>query len=127
MALNENNFLLYAIKNYDMKISSSMEEFTNDMKRFQYLKRLFNRYEENGDLQLRLILNHIIVLYNCFGPAASTMLFYKLQDGKSHQYLKTILKFLNRLPRMIFFDEVMIDTNTIDTDKEIEKRLKTNG
>ena len=80
MILDEKSFLLIAAKNYDMKRSSGVEEFYDDLKRFQYLKRLFKRYEDDGDLRIRLILNHIVVLYNCFGSAATNMLFYKLKE-----------------------------------------------
>jgi hypothetical protein len=66
MILNDTNFLLYAAKAYDVKKSSGAEEFYEDLKRFQYLKRLFKRNEETDDLKIRLILNHIIVLYNCW-------------------------------------------------------------
>ena len=67
MILDEQSFLIYAAKYYDMRKSSGVEEFYDDLKKFQYLKRLFKRYEEDGDLKVRLILNNLIVLYNCFG------------------------------------------------------------
>ena len=78
MKLDEDSFLLYAAKYYDIRMASSADEFYDDLKRFQHLKRLFKRYDDDDDLKVRLILNHLTVLYNCFGSAATTMLFYKL-------------------------------------------------
>ena len=92
MELNEENFNIYAAKFYDMARSSGVDEFNDDLKRFQYLKRLFKRYEEDDDLRIRLILNHMIILYNCFGPVATHMLFFKLKEY--HIYLKPICQFL---------------------------------
>ena len=66
--LNEDNFLLYAAKHYDNPQCSSTEEFYDDLKKFKYIKRLFNKYAETGELKERLILNHIIVLTNVFSP-----------------------------------------------------------
>jgi len=71
MVLNENNFTIFAAKHYDQRKAASVDEFYDDLKRFQYLKRLFKRYEEDDDLKVRLILNHLIVLYNCFGPGSN--------------------------------------------------------
>ena len=44
-----------------------MEEFMEDLRRFRYLKRLLRRYYKNGELRERLILNHLIVIFNIFG------------------------------------------------------------
>ena len=66
--LNEDNFLLYAAKHYDNPQCSSTEEFYDDLKKFKYIKRLFNKYAETGELKERLILNHIRVVTNVFSP-----------------------------------------------------------
>jgi hypothetical protein len=94
--LNDENFLLYASRHYSNPQCTSTEEFYDDLNRFKYLKRLFKR-QEQGDLQERLILNHLIVLYNIFGIKASNkMMFYKID--KSHwPMLKTFLVYLNYL------------------------------
>ena len=80
MNLDEDSFLLYAAKCCDMRTAISAEEFYDDLRRFQHLKRLFKRYQEDNDLKVRLILNHLTVIYNCFGSGATTMLFFKLED-----------------------------------------------
>ena len=48
MNLTDDSFIIYAAKHYDTKRSSSTEEFHDDLKRIQYLKRLFQRYEDDG-------------------------------------------------------------------------------
>ena len=98
--LNDDNFLLYAIKAYD-KPNCVMSEFEEDIKRFDYLKRLFFRYKEYNDLKERLIINHIIILNNVFGPENTIrMLFFRLGE-KHFSYLKTFLLFLNLMPDKI--------------------------
>ena len=91
--LTEENFLLYAIKNYDNSNCRGMDEFLDDLKRFKYLKRLLRKYTAGKGLKERLILNHIIVIYNLFGvDAATKMLFFKI-DKKFWSQLKTFLVF----------------------------------
>jgi len=96
--LNRKNFELYAAQNYTNPECIDIEEFKEDLARFKYLKRLLRRYELTEDLQVRLILNHIIVLYNVFGiEPANKMIWYKIE--KEHwTYIKPFLVFLNYLP-----------------------------
>lgn len=96
--LNEDNFILFASKNYNNPQCLDIEEFEDDLARFKYVKRLLRRYNQNGELQERLILNHLIVIGNVFGiPAANKMLFYKIEK-ELWPALKTFLIFLNYLP-----------------------------
>ena len=44
--LDDSNFMLYAAANYDNPQCYDTDEFYDDLKRFKYLKRLFNRYKE---------------------------------------------------------------------------------
>lgn len=122
MELNEESFMLYAAKYYDMKKAASIEEFNEDLKRFQYLKRLFRRYEDDNELRIRLILNHIIILYNCFGPMSTNMLFMKLEGY--HHYLKPFILFLNYLPEVIEYDNKKIYSSSIPMDPIIISELR---
>lgn len=98
--LNSENFMLYAAKCYD-KPNVIMSEFKEDMKRFNYLKRLFHKYRKSGEMREQLILNHLIVLYNVFGPEHVTrMLFYKMSK-EDYSALKTYLLFLNIMPNVV--------------------------
>jgi len=93
--LNEDNFVLYASRNYTNPQCMSVEEFYHDLHRFKYLKRLFRRYTQNEDLQERLILNHLVVIYNVFGiEAANRMMFYRMEE-EYWPVIKTFLIFLN--------------------------------
>lgn len=94
--LNESNFVLFAAKHYDNPQCHDTEEFFDDLKRFKYLRRLFGKYEDSGELKERLILNHIVILYNTFGPEATRMLFYKLNEYRGA--LKPFLLLLSRMP-----------------------------
>jgi hypothetical protein len=117
--LTENNFLVYAMHHYDNPQCHSILEFEEDMKRFLYLKKLLSRYKNNGELRERLILNHIIVLYNIFGESATRMLFYKI-DSSCWDTLVTFLVYLERMPDDlpefgIVTSSIMLDENIINT------------
>lgn len=98
--LTENNFLLYAMHHYDNPQCHSLEEFEEDLRKFLYLKKLLSRYKKDGELRERLILNHIIVLYNVFGDSTTNMLFYKI-DEECWDTLATFLVYLERMPEKI--------------------------
>lgn len=98
--LSNENIMLYAAKAYD-KPNCIMSEFKEDMKRFNYLKRLFQRYRKLGEMRERLIINHLVVLYNVFGPEVTTrLLFFKL-NTEDYSALKTYLLFLNYMPNIV--------------------------
>lgn len=115
--LNEANFLIYAMHHYDNPQCHSLAEFEEDLKRFLYLKKLISRYKNNGELRERLILNHIIVLYNIFGESATKMLFYKIEQNH-WDVLVTFLVYLDRMPETIpdygiVLSEIKLDEEVI--------------
>ena len=118
------NVMLYAIKVYD-KPNCIMSEFKDDMKRFNYLKRLFYRHRKTGEIKERLILNHIIILGNLFGIEATTkMLFFKLEK-KFWPQVKAFLVFLNYMPiKVIVSPGIEILDKDIPVDEEILETLK---
>lgn len=95
--LTDENVMLYAAKAYD-KPNCVMSEFTEDMKRLNYLKRLFRRYRKHNEMRERLILNHIVVLNNLFGPEVTTRLLFFRMSKDDFSILKTYLLFLNLMP-----------------------------
>jgi hypothetical protein len=95
--LDESNFLLFAIKNYENPQAVTEEDFYKDLNHFKYIKRLLKRYKKDGELKCNLLINHFIVLYNIFGEATTPMLFYKVEEVL-WPAMKTIIVFLNRLP-----------------------------
>ena len=99
--LNEKNYLHFAMKYYDNPQCTSVEEFNEDLNKIKYVKRLFNRFLETGELRTILILNHLIVIYNVFeNEAATRMLFFRVEK-KFYSILKPFLIFLNRLPAKV--------------------------
>jgi hypothetical protein len=124
--LNDNNFLIFAMKAYNAP-HCIMSEFESDIKRTKYLKRLFRRYKVTKSLKERLILNHIILLNNVFGPeVTSRILFYKI-DERDYDILKTFLSYLNIVPDFIYgvngkninVAEIPIDINIAEILKKI--------
>ena len=95
--LNENNYILFAIKYYENPQSVTMEDFESDLKRIRYVKRLLKRYKNTGELKTHLILNHLIILFNVFNDAGVPLLFYNLEE-ELWPSIKSFLIFLNRLP-----------------------------
>jgi hypothetical protein len=120
--LNDDNFMIYAMKCYESP-NCVMSEFEGDIKRTKYLKRLFRRYKVTKSLKERLILNHIILLNNVFGPEATTrILFYRI-DERDYDILKTFLLYLNIVPNIvkgikgknIKVDEIPLDMQIAET------------
>ena len=124
--LNDENFLMYAMKEYNDIQCTDIEEFYDDLKKIKYIKRLFNIYKNTGQLKERLILNHLIVFYNVFPVQSGTrILFYKIEKS-FWPMLKTFLIFLDRMPEKI--DSIrgeMIRTSDIQLDEGIVTRLRS--
>tara|TARA_B100000676_G_scaffold123546_2_gene123124 strand:+ start:1138 stop:1521 length:384 start_codon:yes stop_codon:yes gene_type:complete len=121
--LSEENFLLYAAKYYDNPQCQSTDEFYDDLKRFKYIKRLFNKYLETGELKERLILNHILVLTNVFSPEVAVKLLFIRLDEYLH-LLKPFLVLLNILPERIEINNDVCHTVDILMDEVIVERLR---
>jgi len=114
--LTHKNFELFAANHYNNPECIDVEEFKDDLIRFKYLKRLLRRYEVSGDLQERLILNHLIVIYNVFGiPAANKMILFKINEDHM-KYIKPFLLFLNYIKET--------DMVEVELDETIIKRLR---
>ena len=95
--LNEENYIIFAIKHYENPQAMTQEDFFEDMKRFKWIKRLLNKYKNTGDLNIHLIINHFMSLYNVFGEATTPLLFYKI-NKELWGVLKTFVLYLGRLP-----------------------------
>ena len=95
--LTEDNFLLFAIKNYENPQAVTKEDFDKDLNHFKYIKRLLKRYKNTGQLKTHLLLNHFIILYNIFGEATTPMLFFKIEK-ELWGTMKTFIMFLGKFP-----------------------------
>ena len=124
--VDENNFLLYAAKHYDNPNCTDVLEFNEDLNRIKYIKRLFKKYAETGELKERLIINHLTVVYNVFKPEAATkMLCFKLCDYL--HLLKPFLELLNYWPEYVSgigSHNYSFFSWEIESDQLIEDRLK---
>ena len=124
--LNDDNFLMFAMREYNNMQCTDIEEFYDDLKKIKYIKRLFNSYRNNGQLKERLILNHLIIFYNVFTLQAGTrILFYKIEKD-FWSILKTFLVYLDRMPDKI--DSIrgeIIRTSDIQLDDGIITRLRS--
>jgi len=89
--------MLFAIRYYENPTASTQEEFEEDLKRFKYVKRWLKKYHLSGEINSHLLLNHIIVIFNCWNDAAVPMFFYKI-DYIYWPYLKSFFEYLNRIP-----------------------------
>jgi hypothetical protein len=124
--LNEDNFMMYAVKAYTSP-HCIMSEFEGDIKRTKYLKRLFRRYKVTKLLKERLILNHIILLNNVFGTEATARILFYRTDERDYDILKTFLCYLNIMPdtvygirgKNIFTADIPIDTNVAEILRKI--------
>ena len=121
--LNEDNFQIFAIKNYENPQAITRDDFDKDLNHFRYIKRLLKRYKSSGELKVHLLINHFIILYNIFGEAATPMLFYKIEEDL-WGIVKTFIVFLNRLPEFprTYIHEIEMDEKCL---KELESI--TNG
>ena len=117
--LNEDNYLLFAIKFYDNPQAVTKDDFEDDIKRIKYVKRLLKRYKNTGVLKTHLILNHLTVLFNVFDDAAVALLFFNL-ERELWPYIKSFLIFLNRIP-----EYPKTEINTIEEDIECLKQLQS--
>ena len=95
--LTEDNFLPFAIKNYENPQAVTKEDFDKDLNHFKYIKRLLKRYKNSGQLKTHLLLNHFIILYNIFGEATTPMLFFKIEEDL-WPCMKTFVMFLGKFP-----------------------------
>lgn len=124
--LNPDTVMIYAVKSYD-KPTYIKSELHDDLKHLSYVRRLFRRYHQYGELRERLILNHIVILYNIFGVVAATrLLFYHVRE-EDHAILKTFLVFLDYMPPKvegirgcaILSDDLQVDIFVVDVLRRI--------
>lgn len=126
LRLTEKNVIMYAMKYYDNPQCVEIEEFYDDLKRINYIRRLFVRYKNEGELKERLILNHLIILFNVFPiEVANNLLFFKIESDH-WTALKTFLVYLNYMPdKLTFLENCEILTTDIPLDSHIVSILRS--
>jgi hypothetical protein len=120
--LSEENFLLYAMNNYKNSQCSSIEEFNDDLKKIKHIKKLLNRMLAGEEVNLRLVINHIVIFFNVFDViAGSRMLFFKTEQDK-WVLLSTFLSFLNFMPE--YNHDINLSSRDIGVDDKLLRRLE---
>lgn len=115
--LTVKNFNAFALQNYDDPQCADIEDFQEDLRRFRYLKRLLHRYHESGEMRERLMLNHLITIFNVFGYDASMrMLKFKVREDVYWASIKTMLLYLG------YIDESW--ETAIHIDDKLAQRLR---
>ena len=127
--LNEKNFLLYAMKEYDNPQCVQVEEFYDDLKKVKYIKRLLNQYLNEGILKERLLLNHIILFYNVFPVRSATRILILKIEEEFWPILKTFLVYLSYMPeiidsingRTILSADIQLDQGVVDRLRKFDR------
>ena len=121
--LNDDNFLLFAIKHHENPQAVTKEDFRKDLNHFKYIKRLIKKYKKTGELKTHLLINHFIILYNIFGEATTPMLFFKI-DREMWMQVKTVMIFLNRLPEYpkAYIHDIPVDLDCLSQLQSIYKK-----
>jgi len=114
--LTNENYLMFALLHYDNPYCIDIKEYFEDVRKLKYIKRLFNRYKEDGVMKERLILNHLISFYNVFDNEAATRLLFFRVGEEYHSLLKTFLVFLNRMPEKI-------NDNLYSSDIQLDEKI----
>ena len=122
--LTNENYLMFALLHYDNPHCIDIKEYFEDVRKLKYIKRLFNRYKEDGVMKERLILNHLISFYNVFdNKAASRLLFFRV-GVEYHSLLKTFLIYLNRMPEQVnetlFSSDIQLDEKIIEILRDLK-------
>ena len=122
--LTNENYLMFALLHYDNPHCVDIKEYFEDVRKLKYIKRLFNRYKEDGVIKERLILNHLISFYNVFENNAATRLLFFRVGKEYYSLLKTFLVYLNRMPKQVnetlYASDIRLDEKII----EILRNLK---
>jgi hypothetical protein len=121
--LTNENYLMYALLHYDNPHCVDIKEYFEDVRKLKYIKRLFNRYREDGVIKERLILNHLISFFNVFeNKAAIRLLFFRV-GREYYPLLKTFLVYLNRMPVQVneelYSSDIDMDEKVIETLRKI--------
>tara|TARA_Y100000310_G_C20563086_1_gene754050 strand:- start:540 stop:932 length:393 start_codon:yes stop_codon:yes gene_type:complete len=123
--IDESNYIIFAMRNYSNPQCVNVGEFNEDINRIKYLKKLFKRYYDSGELKERLILNHLIIFYNVFENEAATRLLFLRLETEFYSILKTFLVFLTKMPfEVIGIDGTNVSSYMIRIDENIKQVLE---
>jgi len=120
--ISEKNFLQRALRCYDNPQCITLDEFQEDLNRFSHIKKIITKYVEGqGEINDRLVLNHLVTLFNVFGLEALLFVLFKIEQ-KHWGIIFPFLILLNKLPDYI--PELQLATADIELDKNIIEKLR---
>ena len=120
LELTNKNLIVFAAKYYYTPNCIDSDQFFEDLKRFKYVKRLLNRYRDSGELSERLILNHLIVIFNVFGIAPGLKILELKIDTEHWSALKPFLIFLKAID-YDGYPEIELDELAVERLREIKR------
>lgn len=114
--MNADKFLLFSLKSYNNPCFCSMEDFLEDLARIKKIKKIFNKFKKDGEIEsVKLLTSHFVILTNMFDSTALiTILFYKLRNDDYFELIKTMLYFLNYLPKKTHIYDIDTEVPYID-------------
>lgn len=124
MVLTNETFPVFAMKNYDNPVCTGIDEFNEDIRKFNYIQKLLKRKHHGKKVNISLILNHIITVYNLFGVNSTVFLFFKIKEEYWH-ILKPFLVYLNYRPDNIRINDRYILSSSIEMDLDVIDYLRT--
>jgi hypothetical protein len=79
MQLTDENFMLVAMHRYDNCQLNTIDEFQQDINRLNCIQKLIEKYlsSKGNIINIRLVLNHTIILHNAFGSLLEDMFLFK--------------------------------------------------
>lgn len=124
--VSDDNFMIFAARYYDNPSCATEADFLEDLNRIKFIMKMFKRYEKDGNINERLVLNHLILIYNVFEREAATrLLVLKLRNYLS--MLKPFLVLLNFWPERITkvgSEEAVILGSDIPMDQRLVEKLR---
>jgi len=96
MQLDKKNFEKYAFDNYRNAIADKTE-FKEDLRKAQHARKLATKIVNGKEVNIRLLVNHVILFFNVFAPtAAKELLLFHSNDAEKRVF-KTIFEYLSYL------------------------------
>jgi len=92
-----------------------MKEFKKDLRLIKKIHRELESWREGRDVNLRSLLNMFLITFNQFGDAASSLLFYQMNN----EDISLACHFIVKLGRRNF----LIDSMQVNIDEKLLEEL----
>ena len=92
---DEHDFLERAMKAYDNPSAITIEEFNRDLNMVLTIRKFIKKFLTTPEeLNVRKLVNFVVVVHNCFGSTAIDLLLYKIKDPEYLGVLVPIIAFI---------------------------------